>query len=152
MSAPSQHVVVRVNGREFLVEIGNLDRSPVIAVVDGHTYEVYVEEDANGLKIKPIPSAGKLETESSPRSPDQELASAASDTISGVTVIAPLPGDIVDVMVQAGQQVSKGDSLCVIDAMKMKNVIRSPHDGIIASVEVSIGQSVDYGDLLITYE
>lgn len=152
MSASGQHIVVRVNGQEFLVEIGDLDRSPVIAVVDGHTYEVYLEEDANRLKTKPISTAGKAQPENTLRSTDQEQVEVASSTLSGVSVISPLPGDIVDVKVQPGQQVNKGDSLCVIDAMKMKNVIRSPHDGIIASVEVSIGQLVDYGDVLITYK
>lgn len=152
MSAPNQHIVVRVNGQEFLVEVGDLDRSPVIAVVDGHTYEIYIEENATELESKPITTENEVQTEITLRSTDQELANTASGTISGASVIAPLPGDIVDVTVKPGQKVSKGDSLCVIDAMKMKNVIRSPHDGIIASVEVSIGHSVDYGDLLITYK
>ena len=69
-----------------------------------------------------------------------------------VAVIAPMPGDIIEVFVEPGQEVSKGDSLCVLDAMKMKNIIRSPRQGRIAAVVVSPGQSVDYGTELVTFE
>ena len=150
MGTSSQQIVVKVNGREFLVEVGDLNSSPVIVVVDGHTYEVVVEDRSAETQSKPTATASIPPVENSHQEiPEVRKAVTAA---SEARVLAPLPGDIVEVKVQPGQQVSIGDSLCVIDAMKMRNEIRSPRDGQIANVEVSIGQSVDYGDVLITFE
>jgi biotin carboxyl carrier protein len=150
MGNSSQRVVVKVNGQEYLVEVGDLNTTPVIVVVDGHTYEVVVENQSADTGSKPTTTESLPPVEISPHEPP-EVRKAG--TAPGEThVLAPLPGDIVDVEVQPGQQVSIGDTLCVIDAMKMRNEIRSPREGRIANVEVSIGQSVDYGDVLITFE
>jgi biotin carboxyl carrier protein len=152
MGDSSQQVVVMVNGREFLVEIKDLNATPVIAVIDGQTYEVIIDEQAVKVKSK-SPATGKPEGMVSQQEPAQdEKIAVVTDARDAAHVTAPMPGDIVDILVQPGQQVRVGDSLCVLDAMKMKNNIFSSRDGRIASVEVSVGQSVDYGDVLITYE
>ena len=150
MGNSSQRVVVKVNGQEYLVEVGDLNTTPVIVVVDGHTYEVVVEGQPTEIQAKPTATVSIPPVEITPHETpkEQNTITAASEA----RVLAPLPGDIVDVKVQPGQQVSTGDSLCVIDAMKMRNEIRSPRDGRIANVEVSVGQSVDYGDVLIVFE
>jgi biotin carboxyl carrier protein len=150
MGNSSQRVVVIVNGQEYVVEIGDLTTTPVTVVVDGHTYEVVVEEQAAEAQSKPTTTVSMPQVENSHQEiPEvRKVVNAASES----RVLAPLPGDIVDVNVQPGQHVGIGDSLCVIDAMKMRNEIRSPREGQIADVEVSIGQAVDYGDVLITFE
>lgn len=150
MSYSGQRVLVKVNGQEYWVEVGDLSTKPIIVVVDGQTYEVIVEERSAGAaeKTNAGVSVSPVEISLNEVTIEQVSTTATSDT----RVVAPLPGDIIDIKVQSGQDVVVGDSLCVIDAMKMRNEIRSPRDGRIASVEVSMGQSVDYGDLLITYE
>jgi biotin carboxyl carrier protein len=150
MGNSSQRVVVKVNGLEYLVEVGDLNSTPVIVVVDGHTYEVIVEGISTEIQAKPTATESIPPVELSPPETTKQPKAISAD--NETRVLAPLPGDIVDVKVQPGQQVSIGDSLCVIDAMKMKNEIRSPRDGRIANVEVSVGQSVDYGDVLIAFE
>ncbi len=63
-----------------------------------------------------------------------------------------MPGNILDIRVKPGDKVRFRQPLCSLEAMKMKNLIRSPRDGLIASVEVSEGQSVSHGDVLFTFE
>jgi glutaconyl-CoA decarboxylase len=70
----------------------------------------------------------------------------------GRTVRAPMPGQIIKVKVSEGDQVKRGDLLCVLEAMKMNNQIRAPHDGTIAQVVVSESTQVNYGDPLIVFE
>ena len=79
--------------------------------------------------------------------------SAAKSTAAagGETVTAPIPGVIQEVKVQAGQSVKKGDVLFVLEAMKMKNNITAMHDGKVASVSVTKGDSVTHGQTLMTY-
>jgi biotin carboxyl carrier protein len=138
MGKPGQRIVVKVNGRQYVVEVGDLDTSPVTVVVDGHSYQVEIGDQPAEVQVRP---ADQEKTE------EQD---ARVDTNES-RVLAPLPGDILEVSVESGQHVNTGDPLCIIDAMKMRNEIRSPRDGCIAEVKVSIGQVVEYGDVLITF-
>ena len=81
----------------------------------------------------------------------KKAASAAAPAAGGDAVTAPIPGVIQEVKVQAGQSVKKGDVLFVLEAMKMKNNITAMHDGKVASVNVSKGDSVTHGQTLMTY-
>jgi biotin carboxyl carrier protein len=152
MGVSSQQVVVTVNGQKYLVEVLDLNATPIIAVVDGQPYEVSLGGE---LIVRPKGSAEAAGTQQEANilqesSPNQ-TPPAPPDTGSKFRVTAPMPGDIIEVCVKAGQKVRIGDALCVLDAMKMKNIIHSPRDGLISSVDVRSGQSVDYGDPLVTY-
>ncbi|WP_434035888.1 acetyl-CoA carboxylase biotin carboxyl carrier protein subunit [Formosa sp. 4Alg 33] len=68
------------------------------------------------------------------------------------SIIAPMPGLILDLNVKPGDQVKANDSLLILEAMKMENNIIAPHDGVIKSVEVKKGLTVNKGDLLIEFE
>ena len=148
MSDKSQRVLVKIEDQEFLVEIEDLSASPIIAVVDGKTYEVVLSSHVEKPQVKavkrtPLPAAAAVV-----KKPEISSASTSREDV----VTSPMPGDIVEVHAQKGQIVGAGDELCVLDAMKMKNVIYASREGVIATVEVSVGQAVDYGEVLFTYE
>jgi biotin carboxyl carrier protein len=63
-----------------------------------------------------------------------------------------MPGLIIDVCVKPGDKVTRGQHMMALEAMKMKNSIRSPRDAVIASVAVADQQKVAYNDLLVTFE
>jgi biotin carboxyl carrier protein len=63
-----------------------------------------------------------------------------------------MPGVILEVFVQPGDQVKYGQRLCTLEAMKMKNAIRSPRDGVVATVEANSGETVAHGQILFTWE
>jgi propionyl-CoA carboxylase alpha chain len=63
-----------------------------------------------------------------------------------------MPGVIVETLAQPGDRVKYGQPLCTLEAMKMKNVLRSPRDGLVATVEVSPGQAVAHGQVLYTFQ
>ncbi|EEG52524.1 biotin/lipoyl-containing protein, partial [Enterocloster asparagiformis] len=65
-------------------------------------------------------------------------------------VTAPMPGKVVGVKASAGQAVKKGDTILVLEAMKMENDIVAPQDGTVASINVSTGDSVESGAVLAT--
>jgi biotin carboxyl carrier protein len=66
-------------------------------------------------------------------------------------VVSPLPGVIIAIMVKPGERVTRGQELCTLEAMKMKNAIRANRDGVVASIEVNIGDQVGHNQVLITY-
>ena len=65
---------------------------------------------------------------------------------------APMPGKILAVRVEVGQQVAKGDPLIILEAMKMEHEVTAPHDGVVREVLVEVGQQVDAGDVLVVVE
>ena len=65
-------------------------------------------------------------------------------------VNAPMPGTILDVKVAVGATVKKGDTLCVLEAMKMENDIPAPADGKVVAINVTKGASVNAGDILVS--
>lgn len=67
-------------------------------------------------------------------------------------VKAPMPGLVLNIMVAPGQSVSKGDSLIVLEAMKMENIIKSPTDGVVKSIEVEQSNAVEKNQVLIRFE
>ncbi len=78
------------------------------------------------------------------------FSGSEGDHISEIN--APMPGLVLDIQVKAGYPVKENDTLIVLEAMKMENVILSPRDGIIKSVAVQQGSPVDKGQLLLEYE
>jgi glutaconyl-CoA/methylmalonyl-CoA decarboxylase subunit gamma len=63
-----------------------------------------------------------------------------------------MPGTILGIAVKSGDKVTRGQLLCYLEAMKMKSAIRSPREGIIATVDVTDGLKVPYGQILFRYE
>jgi biotin carboxyl carrier protein len=140
----SKRVTVIVEGREYIVEVGDLRESPITATVNQRTYRV----ETPRLGVRPAEQATR------PAAPDQvaEEAAASAPTASTSAITAPMPGSIVEVKVTAGDKVQPGDVICVLDAMKMNNLIYADRAGEIASVDVVAGQDVDYGAVLVTFQ
>ncbi len=123
--------------------------------VNGTSYEVVVEEvSSDGVVYAPVaapvaPVAAPKAAEAAP-APKKPAAPAAAGAKGGVSVTAPMPGTILDVKVSVGQSVKKGDTVCVLEAMKMENDIPAPQDGVVASVNVQKGSSVGANDVIVT--
>ncbi len=118
--------------------------------VNGTTYEVIVEEagtvsEVSAPAFAPTVSAAPTAPAAPKAAPKAAAASAGSNK-----VVAPMPGTILDVKVSVGQNVKKGDVICVLEAMKMENDIPAPCDGVIASVSVQKGSSINANDIIAT--
>lgn len=76
----------------------------------------------------------------------------SSKTVDVKEIHAPMPGLVLNLQVGLSQNVIKGDTLLVLEAMKMENIIKSPVDGIVKAIYVTSGEPVDKGQLLIEFE
>ena len=109
-------------------------------VVNGSRYNVEVSEGfSDDIEIKSVTPAGAA---------PQTSAVSANSAASGEAVTASLPGVVHKILVKAGDSVKKGQAVFVLEAMKMEIEIPAPNDGVIASIEVSQGQSVENGQIL----
>ncbi len=75
-----------------------------------------------------------------------------ADAETEKTVVAPMPGLVVKVEVEVGQQVRAGQGVVVVEAMKMENELKAPADGVVARIEVQPGQTVEKGATLLVLE
>lgn len=86
---------------------------------------------------------------------DELLHSLGMDNLASNKVSdlkAPMPGLVLEISVEGGQQVSKGDALLILEAMKMENVIKSPTDGVIKNISVNKGEIVEKNQLILNFE
>lgn len=87
--------------------------------------------------------------------PTKEAAPAAPATggnATGAPIKAPLPGVIINVLVGVGATVKRGQKIMILEAMKMENDIKADRDGVISSIQVNKGDTVQDGDTLATIE
>jgi len=66
-------------------------------------------------------------------------------------VKAPMPGLILDIKVQPGQEVKKGDPILILEAMKMENILKAPGDGVVKEIKVAVKQNVEKNQVLILF-
>jgi biotin carboxyl carrier protein len=124
--------------------------------VNGVTYTVEVEEvGATAAVAAPAaaPVAAPVAAPAPAAAPAPKAAPAApkaTGAAGAVSVKAPMPGNIMKVNCKAGASVKKGDVLIVLEAMKMENDICAPQDGVVASVEVAQGATVETDAVLVT--
>ncbi|MFT6661649.1 MAG: biotin carboxyl carrier protein, partial [Maricaulis maris] len=82
-----------------------------------------------------------------------ENPEAAADALEAGDVIkAPMPGKVLAVNVKAGDRVTKGQALVVLEAMKMEHALAAPRDGVIGELSVEVGGQVGEGDVLVALE
>lgn len=133
---------VAIGAKSYSVEVDDSQELPLTVIVDGETFSV---------DMQPLEEAG-----APPADSDQVLASGAKAGAEAEArasrMTAPMPGTILDIAVQTGDQVQPGQALCALEAMKMKSPIRSLRAGTVRQVEVHDGQTVDYGDLLFVVD
>lgn len=120
----------------------------LIVTVNGVAYNVTVEE-GTGAPVAAPAAAPAPAPAAAPAAPAPAPAAPAG-AAGAVSVNAPMPGNILDVKVKPGDSVKAGDTLLILEAMKMENEISAPQDGTIASVNVRKGDVVDSGALLCT--
>ncbi len=138
-----------VEGTDYEVEILEVEDNIAKVTVNGAAFEVELKQ-----ALKPTSRPIKQVTAPAPKpaaAPAQApAATPAAAPGAGAKIEAPLPGTITDIKVKVGDKVKAGDTILVLEAMKMQNNIEAENDGEITSVMVKIGDSVMEGSLLVT--
>ena len=118
--------------------------------VNGTAYEVTVEE--NGNAAAPVAAAAPKAAAPAPKAaPAAAPKAAAPATGAGsVKVSAAVLGKVVKIVASVGQSVKAGDSVVIVESMKMEIPVVAPQDGTIASIDVAEGAAVENGDTLAT--
>jgi biotin carboxyl carrier protein len=162
---------IKVGQNEYVIDVQEMASDHFRVWVEDHDLDVYItgEQDIAEATITPEVAPARLDSESIER-PGMIYRPPAPETLpplpptqqpalphvvisngSEQELTAPMPGTILTVNVRPGDSVSRGQPLLILEAMKMKNLIKSPYDGVIEEVAAQPGQTVSYGTVLIRF-
>lgn len=131
----------KINGKEYEVAVNKMEDTLAEVEVNGTTYQVELEKKEEEVVAPKI------------QRPVASSSSAGSSRPAGSgagAVKSPLPGIIIDVLVNVGDEVKKGQTVVMLEAMKMENAIQAPQDGKVSAISVNKGDSVLEGVTLLT--
>lgn len=144
----------KVQGVDYDVEIIDVEGNIAKVNVNGIPFEVEMKQPINPVTTMPhkpkvqSPAASVNHTAAS--MPLQNAPKAKAAAGAGMKVTAPLPGTITEIKVSVGDTIKSGDTVIVLEAMKMQNNIEAECNGTVTSVLVSKGDTVMEGDTLLT--
>ena len=138
----------KINGNQYNTEIINIEENQIEIEINGTPYHVEVEKELQTTKTPKLVRPNAV--------PSTDIHPAAAKTSSPEapkgtgTIKSPLPGVILDIFVNVGDTVKRGQRLLMLEAMKMENNIESDKEGKVVSIQAKKGDSVMEGDVLIT--
>ncbi len=143
-----------INGNEYTVAVIDLDGNTAAVEVNGTSYKVDIlGEELNitprpaakpAAPVVPAPQPQVAAPVAQPTPAEQPVAPApaAQPAGNGKPILSPLPGVILDLKVNVGDQVKAGQTVAILEAMKMENNINAEHDGVVTAIKVNKGDSI----------
>ena len=147
---------LKINGNQYEVKIDDVNEASTLAhvTVNGTKYDVEIEGGKAVAPKKPavVPAPAATGLSVTPKTPIASKPAAAAPAASGAKVTCPLPGTVIAINVKEGDTVAAGQTLLVLEAMKMENNIDAERGGVVKQILVSAGSTVMEGDVLIVIE
>jgi biotin carboxyl carrier protein len=138
---------VKIDGEPVNADAAQIAPNTISVLLDGQAFEVHVTPSLDGtVKLQ----SGPHEFTAELRDPRawQGRKHGATEAEGRQQILAPMPGKVIRLLVNAGDQVEAGQGLVVVEAMKMQNEIRSPKTGRVERLQVKEGQAVNAGEVL----
>lgn len=135
----------KIRGNDYNVEISNIEDNVAEVEVNGSKYLVEIEKTVKEAKTPKLVRPQIVHSSGT----DTVRTSKPSETKGVGNVKAPLPGTILEVKAKVGDDVKIGDTLLIMEAMKMENEIKTDKAGKVSSIKVNNGDSVLEGDVLV---
>lgn len=144
---------ISIDGKTYEVDFVSVSGQPVYSLIaDGKSHEAYVRESEEGWQVL---LRGRLYPVKVEDEREKRLRAAAGGGVAETGEFhlkAPMPGLVVAVPVEEGQQVKKGQVLLILESMKMQNELKSPRDGTVNRIKVRAGESVEQKQPLLSVQ
>jgi biotin carboxyl carrier protein len=142
---------IRINDKVLEVDFQSVSGQPVYSlIIGGKSYEAYVSPDEDEWQVL---LRGRLYQAQVEDEREKRLRAAAGGGVSEsgeFHLKAPMPGLVVAVPVEDGQDVKKGQVLLILESMKMQNELKAPRDGVISRIKVRAGETVEQKQTLLS--
>jgi len=147
------HVTADLSGRRYHLDLHQIGEDGFLLFESGRVFEFHINRHHGSKNMFDVAIRGNnhLVTVIDPRRLRSDEA-ADKHHHGSAEIIAPMPGKVVRVLVEVGQEVEAGVGLVVVEAMKMQNEMKSPRAGAVVSITVNAGDTVEAGTLLAVIE
>jgi biotin carboxyl carrier protein len=142
---------ISLDGQPVNADAVEIAPNTLSLLLDGQSYEVHITPSPDGI-LKLQTGLQEFTAEVADPRAWRGRRHGALEAEGRQQVVAPMPGKVVRVLVEAGDKVEAGQGLLVVEAMKMQNEIRSPKGGTVERLHVKEGQPVNAGDVLAWVE
>ena len=150
--APGQYRL-HLGGRWIDVDARATSGSTMSFLMDNHAYNIEFERNpAGGENLLVRGQVVHVEVLDLRKMRLRKVQAHAGGHDGPATIASPMPGKVVAVLVEEGQQVVKGQGLVVVEAMKMENELKAPRDGVVKDLAAAVGSAVDGGAPLCVVE
>jgi biotin carboxyl carrier protein len=159
---------IKVGKNDYVIDVQEMAADSFRVWIEDNELDVHIAGDQDIAEATITPEIAPVRTDSEsverpktmyrppapetlPPLPMAYQPVSSPSTAGALDLTAPMPGTILSLSVAPGEAVSRGQVLLILEAMKMKNAIKSPCDGVIAEVLAQPGQAVGYGSILLRY-
>lgn len=144
---------VRFGEQILEVDLAAISGQPLYSLlVNGKSYEAYVYPEEDGWKVLLLGHAYSVRVQGEQERRLRSLAASLVGSEREFVLRAPMPGLVVAVPVQEGQRIARGETLVILESMKMQNELKSPRAGQVTRVRVQAGAVVEQRQILLTME
>jgi biotin carboxyl carrier protein len=141
---------ITADGKRHTVDFQSVIGPPVVSLIlDSQSYEAYVNPTEAGLEVLLRGQRYLVNVEDERKRILRDVSGTKAIQRDEIQLKSPMPGLIVAVPVEEGQQVDKGDNLVILESMKMQNEIKAPREGKVTGVRVNPGDNVDQNQVLV---
>ena len=140
-----------LNGNTHTVDALTLEHGAVSMLVDGESYSVEFEDQGDDVAVMVKGQINRIDV-ANERKLRLRAASAGFSAEGKQTIVAPMPGKVVKVLVAVGDEVTEGQGLVVVEAMKMENELKSPKAGKVVELLAKEGSTVENNAKLVVVE
>ena len=146
-------VRAELDGRCYTLDVRESGASGYVLIADGHVFDCRVDgRPESGKSMGVIVGAAQYSVTLIDPKRLRGASSAVAHADEAARIIAPMPGKVVRVLVNVGDQVEAGAGIVVVEAMKMQNEMKSPKAGTVVALSVDVGATVNAGDVLAVIE
>lgn len=142
-----------VNGKRQEIDFFSVPDQPVYSlIIDGRSYEAHVNPNEGILEVLVQGRLYQVHVEDERQKRLRESSIGTVSASGDFALKSPMPGMVVDIPVEVGQEVQPGDNLVILESMKMQNELKAPRSGKVLRIRVKVGDRVEQNQVLVVVE
>ena len=141
---------ILLDGQQFTADFQSVADQPVYSLLlDGQSYEASIHLTDHGIQVLLRGQLIDVQVEDERQRRLRQSTGGQVIQSGDIHLKAPMPGMVVAIPVEQGQEVSSGDNVIILESMKMQNELKAPRDGVISRLRVKPGDNVDQNQVLL---
>jgi biotin carboxyl carrier protein len=142
--------LIEIDGQNLIADFQSVGDQPVYSLIlDGDSYEASIYASDRGIQVLLLGQLFEVQVEDERQQRLRQTSSGPEIRKGEIQIHAPMPGIVINIPIEEGQEVTKGENIIILESMKMQNEIKAPRDGTVLRIRVIPGESVNQNQILI---